>query len=161
MVEILMAIVIISIALLPLVTSGRAVHRQGYFAEHHTMAMIRARSILDLVRSLDYDVLDQLAQSSGSSGEIDIDPKTLLEDGGFSLLFTPVAFGIGVQNYQKKLKFFKEELSFTRFDNDLGKVRVRVTWKDGADRKSSAAHQVVLAQVLHRPEAGAATRVRP
>lgn len=157
LVEVLLASVVLVVAALPLLTSAGSMHRQSYFTEHHAMAVVRARTILDLIRAVDFDLLAQAArQQSGVSGTgtVDLNVENLLEEGGFALLFDPGAppEDSGAQLYLRKLKNFEHKATYVQKTPDLGEIQVLVTWKDPSDRTERERHKVRLIRLVHRPE---------
>lgn len=151
--EVMIAVVILGLALMPLLTTGRATHRQTYFAEHHMIASTRARTILDLVSSLDFAILDWIARKSpgGAAGNpIQIDLEKLLEPGGLELLFAPALdTDPKTLSYLIKLRNFEHRVTYTRKSANLGEVKVSVKWVYAGDKKD---HEIVLTRLVYRGE---------
>lgn len=164
LVEVLLTTLILAVAFLPLLTSGSAIHRQSYFNEYHTIASIRARTLLDLVRATDHDLLRQASEArmrSTGNPAVPIDVAGLLEPGGFEKLFDP-----GVTPGDDSGRSFVEKLSSSNFEHevvftprtpDLGEITVVVRWRNPADRGGGKMHEVHLAQLVHRREASFTT----
>lgn len=157
LVEILIASAILVVALIPLMTGGSAIHRQSHFTEFHAMAVIRARTVLDMVRSMDFDLLRQSATAVAHGAypwSVVINVEALLAPGQFDALFTPLAPGARGSGalYQTKLRTIKQVVTYTQKSPDIGEIKVKVFWTNAADRDQRQPHEVTLKRLVHRRE---------
>lgn len=157
LVEVLVAFAILGMAILPLLRSGSSVHKRSYFNEYHTIATVRARTLIGLVSQIDFDVLDRYAVSKGPAGTaVGVPLETILETGWSVQLFADPVAGA---HHVGKLKLFEHDVTWTHEEDDLARVEVRVRWRLPGE-ESKPAHEVKIARLFSRPE-GSISRLVP
>ena len=158
--EVMIAVVVLGLCLVPLLTSGTTTHKRSHFAEHHILAASRARTILGMVTSLDFAVLDWIVQSSGGTAPIELDLEKLYEPGSMDLLFAAIAGGDArTASFEGKLDHFSHKVTYERISTDLGRVVVTFDWQYSADQ-GKGNHELVLARLVRRNERSM-TRIPP
>lgn len=148
MIEIMVVVVLLGLAIVPLMNLGGSTHRQTFFTEHQLMAMGRARMVLDVGASVDFEVYDALAQKRNDQ-PVKVDLEKLL-GGGLAALYA-VTLAPANASYAVKLENLAHELEFVRLDDVSGMLTARVAWTFAADRENRT-HRVQLSRLVHRRE---------
>lgn len=160
--EIMIVVLLIAFALIPLMNLGRSTHRQAFFAEHHLLAMGRARLILDLAATVDFEIYDALANKAGTP-EAKVDLEALLGPGVLATLYSISGKDLAKNKdltglaYQDKLKNFTHDVRFNRLDKESGRLDVVVNWAYAGDGRG-ADHSVKLSRLVTRRELGVTHR---
>jgi len=148
-----MAILVVAMAVLPLIQSGTSIHKRSYLTEYHVIASLRARTLLNFVSSMDFDLVHQyLARSGGTSGA-EIVIEDFFESGELEFLFAAPS-----NHYRKKIENFSHVLLGRPIGNDMLRIEVVVNWRIPGERRDTP-HEYRLATLLQRPEFTASNRV--
>ena len=158
LVEVLVALLAIAVAVVPLLQSGTSIHRQSYMGELHVLAAMRARTLLGLFQSMDFDVLHQMLGRQPMAAPQIVNLDTLLPPGELQLMFSAPAAVDG--SYANKLKLLTHEVSARIIDRHRIQVSVVVHWILVSD-KDGQTHDHHASAVLHRPEVSASLGVKP
>jgi hypothetical protein len=145
-VEVLLAVCLLVVVLVPILTSGSAIHRRSSHTEYRAIAAIRARTLLDLLAATDFELLRQLC---GSAEAKDIDLDELFDLGTIPLLNTPSTLTPRVKNM---LDRFKDQARYQGLGNTLARIDVWVRWEDPAARPGSPPLEFHLSRLIMRPE---------
>lgn len=152
--EVLFALIILSVALLPIIQHGGQVHRQSYSTEYRLLGQLRARFLIETIAAMDFDLLHQYASrsASGSGGQpVPFEVEELLRIGqadGPPLL---TLFASGEPRHDEKLRQLRQLATIRPVSVDLLEIEVRVFWT--LPDQPQDARQIQLARLLHRPEA--------
>lgn len=155
--EVLVALLAIAVAVVPMLQSGTSIHRQSYMGEFHVLAAMRARTLLGLVSSMDFDVLHQLLGRQPQAQAQKLDLEALLPPGELSLMFSAPA-NVDT-NYGNKLKLLSHEVAGRILDKNAIGVGVIVRWTITAE-KDGKVHEHRATAVLYRPEGTASLAVK-
>ena len=147
MIEIMVVVVLLGLALIPLMNLGGSQHRQSFFTEHQLLAMGRARMVLDVAASFDFELYDALSQKKNDV-PVDVDLEKIFDN--FSQLYAETP-GPSTQSYAVKLSSIKHKLSFTRIDDASGMLTAKIIWTFAGDRENRE-HSVELSRLVHRRE---------
>lgn len=156
--EVVVALLAFAVAVVPLMQSGTSIHRQSYMGELHVMGAMRARTLLGLVQTMDFDALCRLLGRQPTPAPVVINVEDLFPPG-------EVAFALSAPSsvdaaYASKLKLFSHEVSGRILDRHRVEVVASVRWtlvSDKADKK----HEHRAAVILHRPEVTTSKGVTP
>lgn len=154
--EVMIAVLLVGVTIIPLMTSGQAISRQGHLTEHHALADSQARTLLDLSCSLDYALLEAVARKAPAAGTpAPLLLDTLLTPEGLDLLFSP-ALGTPPELvqihalYKSKLDNFRHWVTVKLVEDDLIDVQVLIKWQDAADKKASKEHELKQGRLVRR-----------
>lgn len=155
LIEVLVALLLIALAALPLIQSGTAIHHQTYLTEFHLLATVRARSVLSLMRALDFEVVHRALDGSASGGPRPLDLTAFLKADDLTFAFA----GPGLTNplYRRKTELVRHAVEGEILGVDHMLIRVIVTWTIPAESRPTP-REYRLATLLHRPES---TQTRP
>src|SRR5207253_2642636 len=109
LIEVLIAAAVMGLVLVALVASGGSLHRRSHVTEGHAMAMVRARTLADMARALDFPVLQNLA----AGGTVELDLEKLYEPGARTLVFGPLVAEAGLRRYLARIRGFDEQVRWT------------------------------------------------
>jgi hypothetical protein len=156
MLEIMVVVLLLGFAIVPLMNLGRSTHRQAFFAEHHLLASMRGRMVLDLAAAVDFEIYDALAKKAGGT-ETAVDLEQMLGPGTIAGLYQATMQGTAA--YAVKLPNLAHDVRFARLDASTGRLDVTVGWSMATD-KAGAGHSVKLSRIIHRREVGTNQRYR-
>lgn len=159
LIEVMIAVVVLGLALVPVMTMGAATHRKTYFNESQQLAVARARALLDLVGSLPADWFFELSskRAAGQFGQtIEVDPEKLFGQAQIVDLFGPMPGTAGDKSLERAGQL-KHAVTWTLRAKDRGELVATVSWLLPGERSG---HQVRLARVLTLKEAAYAIPAR-
>lgn len=154
MIEIMVVVVLLGLCMIPLMNLGGSQHRQSFFTEHQLLAMGRARMVLDVAASFDYELFDALSKKQNDV-PVDVELEKVF-DGGLAQLYAETP-GPSTASYAVKLDTIKHKLEFRRFDDASGMLTAKIIWTFATDR-NKAEHSVELSRLIHRREVTASRR---
>lgn len=154
--EVMLAVLVVGVTLIPLMTSGQTIHRQGHMTEHHALADSQARTLLDLSCALEFPLLEAVARRAPApGGPAPLELDELLTPEGLDLLFSP-ALGTPTDLvqvhalYKSKLDNFKHWVTVKLVEDDLIEVQVLIKWKDAVDQKAGREHDLKQGRLVRR-----------
>lgn len=148
MIEIMVVVVLLGLALIPLMNLGGAQHRQSFFTEHQLLAMGRARMVLDVAASFDFELYDAISKKQNDV-PVDVDLEKMFE-GGIGQLYAQTP-GSATASYAVKLGTTRHKLEFKRIDDVSGLLTARIVWTFAGER-ADREHSVELSRLMHRRE---------
>lgn len=155
LVEVLVVALLLGVTLVTVLGLGTATHRQTSFTEYHLLAAGRARMIMELAASLDFEVFAALPGAGGGAA-VPVKLESLYVPGAVDALYAATA-GPSSQVYEVKLPAFRHAVDYTRIGARSGLLHVAVTWNFPGDR-GTVDHRFELTRLIQRREVGV-TRV--
>lgn len=149
MIEIMVVVVLLGLALIPLMNLGGQQNKQQFFTEHQLLAMGRARLVLDVAASFDFEVFDALCRKQNDVAT-EVDLEKIFPNGALAQLYAETP-GSATASYAVKLGTIQQKLEFKRIDDVSGLLTARIAWSFGADKKDQG-HSVELSRLVHRKE---------
>lgn len=148
LVEILLALLVVAGVLVPMISGGQQLHERSHFTERRMLALLRARTLLDLVSSIDFDALESVT-GHGAAGTAEVlDLQKLFDPGELEQL---TAAPPQNQEYRGKTRDFVEKVTWTPVSPGLAWIETRVTWSLPGDDPATP-HGVTLGRLLHEPQ---------
>lgn len=160
-VEVLFALIVMVILLLPLVGLSQSQERESYFLEFELMAQRRCRGLIDLVLTQDLAQLERLNAAKFKPGADGLPELPVEVPQGFEALGrierVPAATPDVATPAGGRLALFTGELALGRARIEVGdvtqlyRIRARVTWRFPGDATAVAPHVFEMTRLVGRP----------
>lgn len=138
--EVIVAIAVIALAVLPVFYTTTSGQKNVRLTEYHVIAQTRAKRILEAYGTYGFEEL--LEAAGGGSGPL---PPPFTDD---QLDSVDMALP---EEYQRKMENFREEHEFESLGQDLGRVRVTIMWDIGGHTRKLSLSRFVAREGLGEP----------